>query len=212
MSSFNSYLKTAAFNWQISWQQKNFRYKLFTGLFFIAVIAICSPCFFQYIEKRKGFIFTDPILNLVPAFDMYLFIFILLWSNAFLILIAAIKNPSIFLTFLIAYIFLCIIRSLTIYLFPLEAPSGIINLTDPLSNYFYGINFITRDLFFSGHVATLFIMFLCHYEKSIKYYTFISCLMMSILVLIQHIHYSIDVLFAFPFAYLCYRGAKFIIK
>jgi hypothetical protein len=98
----------------------------------------------------------------------------------------------------------------TIYLFPLETPPGIITLIDPLSNHFYGVPFITKDLFFSGHVSTLFLMFLCQKNKYFKFYTLISCLCVGILVLIQHIHYSIDVIFAFPFAYLCYQTAKYV--
>ena len=211
MSNVSSYFKSAAINWQLSWQQKGFRYKLFIALFFIALLFIFSPYFFQYIEQRKGFIFNDAILNLLPHYDMYILIFFLLWSNAFLILVEAIKKPAIFLTFLTSFIILSVARALTIFLFPLEAPQGIINLTDPLTNYFYGANFITKDLFFSGHTATLFLMFLCHDKKLIKYYTLTSCLCLSILLLIQHIHYSVDVIFAFPFSFLCYKGAKFII-
>ena len=211
MTNVSNYFKSIAINWQLSWQQKGFRNKLFAALFFTAILVVCSPYFFQYIEHRKGFIFNDPILNLVPPYDMYLLIFFLLWSNAFLLLTIAFKKPSIFLTFLISYILLSIVRGISIFLFPLETPPGIINLTDPLTNYFYGANFITKDLFFSGHASTLFLIFLCHDKKPIKYYTLFSCIGMSILVLVQHIHYSIDVIFAFPFTYLCYKSAKLII-
>lgn len=212
MGEFSDYFKSISLNWQSAWQQKSFRYKLYIGIFFITIIIICSPYFFQYIEKRKGFTFNDAVLNLLPTYDMYLLIFILIWGNALLMLITAIKKPYAFLTFLIGYIILCFARALSIFLFPLEAPLGIINLTDPLTNYFYGVNFITKDLFFSGHTSTLFLIFLCQDSKRFKYYTLVSCLCVSLLVLIQHIHYSIDVLFAFPFTYVSYRSAKSIVK
>src|SRR5665811_2116514 len=118
MSMVYKYFKSTSLNWQLSWQQKAFRYKLLVGI-------------------------------------------ILIWSSAFFMLITIIKNPSIFLTFLIAYLLLSILRALSIFLFPLEAPLGIINLIDPLTNYFYGVPFITKDLFFSGHVSMLFLMYLC---------------------------------------------------
>ncbi|MDB5198669.1 MAG: hypothetical protein JWO92_632 [Chitinophagaceae bacterium] len=204
------YFKSAGLSWELSWQQKTFRYKLFVGIFILMIILISFPFFFQYIEKRKGLLLDDALLNWVAAYDVYILIFSLVWSCALFMLIAAVKDPGIFLTFLIAYILLSIVRMLSIFLFPLEPPAGIINLTDPLSNYFYGVSFITKDLFFSGHVSTLFLMYLCHHNKFMKYYTLISCLCVSILVLIQHIHYSIDVLFAFPFTYLCYSLAKYI--
>ncbi len=211
MGKVNTYFKTVGLNWELAWQQKKFRYKLFTSIFFLAVILVCSPFFFQYIEKRNGFLINDPLLKLFPAYNVYILIFILVWSNVFLMLLASIKMPPLLLTFLWAYVLLSIVRWLSIFLFPLEPPPGIIELTDPLSNYFYGVNFITKDLFFSGHTATLFLLFLCHQNKMIKYYTLISCIAVGILVLIQHIHYSMDVIFAFPITYLCYKGAKFII-
>lgn len=210
MSSVNKYFKTTRLNWKLSWQEKSFRYKLFAAVFFIIIILICYPFFFQYIQKRKGILFNDPLLNLIPAYDVYILIFILVWSCAFLMLITAIKNPGILLTFLISYIFLSIARGLSMFLFPLEPPIDIINLIDPLSNHFYGVPFISKDLFFSGHASTLFLIFLCQNTKPRKYYSLVSCLCVSILVLVQHIHYTVDILFAFPFAYLCYRCAKYI--
>ena len=210
MSKIRSYFTTAGLNWQVSWQEKKFRNKIFAGTFLITIILICLPFFFQYIEKRKGLLLNDKILILVPAYNVYLLIFILVWSNAVLMLRTVIKKPSVFLTFLFAYILLFIARVITIFLIPLETPPGIINLTDPLTNYFYGVSFITKDLFFSGHVSTLFLIYLCQDNKFIKFFTLISCIFVSILVLIQHIHYSIDVIFAFPFAYICYRTAKYI--
>jgi hypothetical protein len=208
MSSLKRYFKSVGTNWKIAWQKKKFRYTLFAGLFLMTVILACYPFFFQYIEDRKGYLFRDPVLKLVAAHDVYIPVFFFIWSCAALMFVSAIRNPGVLLTFLVSYIFLSIIRMLAIFLFPLEPPAGIISLIDPLSNYFYGAKFITRDLFFSGHVSTLFLMYLCQQGKLTRTYTLIASLCVSILVLIQHIHYSIDVLFAFPFAYGCYKCGK----
>lgn len=203
-----SYFDNSKRNWQLCWRNKNFRYKLLAGIFLITCVIIIAPFFFQYIEKRKGIIVNDVILNFIIPHDVSTMVFILIWSSFFLMFITAIKNPEILLTFLICYVILCSFRYITIFLFPLEAPPGIINLIDPLSNTFYGGTFITKDLFFSGHTATLFVIYLCHRKKIIKYYSLIASVLVGILVLVQHIHYSFDVLFAFPFAYISYRIAK----
>src|SRR5450759_2852370 len=98
MSMVYKYFKSTSLNWQLSWQQKAFRYKLLAGIFLITIILICSPYFFQYMENRKGLLFNDALLNLIPAYNVYILIFILIWSSAFFMLITIIKNPSIFLT------------------------------------------------------------------------------------------------------------------
>ena len=199
-------------NWQLLWRNRSFRYKLFIGIFLITIILICFPYFFQYVEQRNGVALSDVVLYIIPTYDVSAPIFISMWSSSFLMLLTAVKKPEILLTFLIAYVILCLCRLATIFLFPLEAPQGLIELTDPLSNSFYGASFITKDLFFSGHVSTLFLMYLCQSNRSLRYHTMIVCILVAILVLVQHIHYTIDVLFAFPFAYACFVTSKKIIN
>lgn len=206
----NNYFRDCKLNWQQCWQNKSFRIKLFIGFIFITAILLCFPFFFQYIEQREGVVISDAILNAVPSLDVSVPIFMLIWSCAFLMLLAVIKNPEILLTFLIAYIILCILRIISIVSFPLQAPPELVPLIDPLSNHFYGVPFITKDLFFSGHASTLFLMYLCQRNKVAKYYILLSSLSVAVLVLVQHIHYTIDVIFAFPFAFLCYRFAKYL--
>lgn len=208
MIKAKEYFNSTKLNWQRCWQQKKFRYTFFAGLFLISVILICFPFFFQYIEQRKGAILNDIILTKIPSADVSIIIFGLIWSSAFFMFITAVKNPDVFLLFLLSYVQLCVIRILTIFFFPLEAPQGIITLIDPLSNHFYGVPFITKDLFFSGHTSTLFLMFLCQKNIFVKYYTLVASLCVAALVLVQHIHYTIDVVFAFPFAYICYLSSK----
>ena len=210
MSLLNQYLNSSKTNWQECWQNKNFRYKLITGIFLIGLIIISAPFFFQYIEKRNGVIVNDALLRILPPHDVSIPIFILIWSCFFFMLLTAIKNPRILLTFLFAYILLCGFRCLTIFIFQLNPPRGIINLIDPLSNTFYGGVVITKDLFFSGHTASLFLIYLCQNKKGIRYYSLFASLLVGILVLVQHIHYSFDVIFAFPFAYISYKIAKYI--
>lgn len=206
----NRYLKDTKLNWQASWAEKDFQKNLFIGLIFLLLILYCYPTFFQYIEQRNGPIINDPLLKTFPAHDLSVPIFIFIWSSALCMLITSIKNPDLFLRFLIGYVLLSLLRIISISLFPLHAPLGIVDLVDPLSNHFYGPHFITKDLFFSGHASTLFLICLCQRNRWIKYYTLFASVMVGVFVLIQHIHYTIDVLFAYPFSYLCFIVSKFI--
>jgi len=206
------YLKIAKLNWQLLWRNRSFRYKLFAGAFLMTIILICFPYFFQYIEQRNGTVLNDAVLSVIPPYNVSALIFILIWSSSFCMLLTAVRRPEILLTFLIAYVILCLCRIITIFLFPLEAPQGLIELADPLSNSFYGADFITKDLFFSGHVSTLFLMYLCQSNRFLRHYTMIASILVAMLVLVQHVHYTIDVLFAFPFAYACFISSRKLIN
>ena len=103
-------------------------------------------------------------------------------------------------------------RVITIGLIPLEAPKNLITLIDPISSHFYKVPFITKDLFYSGHTATMFLMFLCLQGRVEKAIALFATLCMGILVLIQHIHYTIDVVTAPFFAWLIYILAQRILK
>jgi len=77
-----------------------------------------------------------------------------------------------------------------------------------LSNHFYGGKFLTKDLFFSGHTSIQFLSFLCLQKKSDKVLALISTILVASLVLVQHVHYTIDVLAAPLFTWLSYKAGK----
>jgi hypothetical protein len=88
---------------------------------------------------------------------------------------------------------------------PLNPPEGLIPLIDPISNLAYGrAEYITKDLFFSGHTSSQFLIFLCLTNKGDKMIALFSAILVGSMVLIQHVHYSIDVLAAPVFTYGCY--------
>nr|WP_283769986.1 phosphatase PAP2-related protein [Mucilaginibacter sp. Bleaf8] len=113
-------------------------------------------------------------------------------------LIRAIKEPLIYTRYVWLYIAICTARILTITLIPLAAPLGLVELVDPLTGVFYGHATITKDLFFSGHTATLVAMYFCLPKKGERIAAIIASVAVGILLLVQHVHYTIDVLAA-PF-------------
>ncbi len=207
----NNYLSITKNNWQHFLEQKGKSRKLVIAFCFLFAILYCFPFFFQYIQQRSGIVINDAVLDAVPASDVSIPIFIFIWSSAVLILFTAIQNPETLSIFMLAYVQLSLIRIMSISIFPLQTPPGLIPLTDPLANHFYGVNFITKDLFFSGHTSALFLMFLCQKNKVFRYYTLLASVCVGMLVLVQHVHYTIDVIFAFPFAYLCFASSKCLI-
>jgi membrane-associated phospholipid phosphatase len=94
-----------------------------------------------------------------------------------------------------------ILRMIAMHLVSLNPPEKMIPLNDPLVEFFGTGQLLTKDLFFSGHTATLFLLFLLADLKSLKIFFLISTITLAISVLLQHVHYSIDVLAAPFFAY-----------
>ncbi|MES2849472.1 MAG: phosphatase PAP2-related protein [Bacteroidota bacterium] len=70
---------------------------------------------------------------------------------------------------------------------------------DPLTSITYGGKdvFMTKDLFFSGHTSNMLMLAMCLEKKSDKWWGYIAAVSVGILVLLQHAHYTIDVLAAF---------------
>ncbi|MEP6594840.1 MAG: phosphatase PAP2-related protein [Ginsengibacter sp.] len=198
--------------WRVVWAQPVFRKKVGIAFALNILVLILFPVFFPHIEKRNGIQLHDILLNNIPPINVSLFIFITIWSCALLTIIRAIQQPEIFITFLFSFFVLSISRIISIYLVPLNPPQGLIPLIDPLSNTFYGGSFVTKDLFYSGHTATQFLMFLCLKKRRDKILTAISTFTVAILVLVQHVHYSIDIIAAPLFAFMCFIIGRRIAK
>ncbi len=166
--------------------------------------------FFDFIEARNGYQLDDYFLNMLPVYDVSVITFLIIWSMFLFLLYRAIHSPELLLLFLWGFIFLSLSRILSIYFIPLNPPDHLIELRDPITNIFYGKkhHFITKDLFYSGHTSTQFLMCLCFRKRSDKILALCSTIIVGILVLIQHIHYSIDVLAAPFLTYLVYLISK----
>ena len=148
--------------WQLAWSLPGFRQRLIVGVVLIISALSSFPYFFHWVEQRHGLVLNDPVLALLPPHNVSVPLFILIWTLSSLAAFRAVRNPRFFLVFVWSFVLLSIFRSLTITLFPLEPPVGLIGLSDPLSNFFYGHDrFITKDLFFSGHTSTMFLLYFC---------------------------------------------------
>jgi PAP2 superfamily C-terminal len=199
-------------NWKINFKSTPNKTNFYIGIAALILILIALPHFFNYIEKRNGRFLDDWISNQMLIKDVSIPIFLCIWGSAIILIYNFIYDYSVFITFLWGFIFLSISRMLTISLFPLEPPPNLIPLIDPLSNYFYGKSFITKDLFYSGHTASTFLIGLCLQNKIAKTLVIVASCCVGILVLIQHIHYTIDVIAAPPCTWLVYKFTQWFLS
>lgn len=177
----------------------------------MGIVTVWGP-FCQHIETRQGVVLHDYLLNQVLARNVSLPIFLLIWSVVGLTIRRILGDADFFVRLLWAYALLFLTRMASIWLVPLDPPRGLIELADPLSNVFYGSTFITKDLFFSGHTSILVLMGLCLKRPLDKYYAFGASFCVGCLLLVQHVHYTIDVLAAPVFSYLTYFLSGLIIN
>lgn len=191
--------------WKRTWRLTNKRRLIIVGTVIMLSVVFTMPLFFAHIEKRQGSLIKDPVLAAVPAYNVSILIFAVIWGMALLILYRALYKPSIYIIYCWSLIPITIARFITISIVPLAPPIGLIPLSDPLTGVFYGQALITKDLFFSGHIATLTLMFLCLEKRNDKILGFLAVIVVAFLLVVQHIHYSIDILASPGITYICYR-------
>jgi hypothetical protein len=153
---------------------------------------------------RSGVILSDPLLALFSPRDVTWVTFSFIYVSIILALIHLSINPRYLLIGLQAYILLVMIRTISMFLVPLDPPVQLIPLADPFVQSMSS-GLLTKDLFFSGHTSTLFLLSLISNNKYLKMMFLSATIMVGILVLWQHVHYTIDVVVAPFYAYGCYR-------
>jgi hypothetical protein len=197
--------------WKQTWESGYKRRQLIISTAIMLVLVFTVPFFFSYIEKRQGILINDWVLAQIPAHNMSVLIFTIIWGMVLLILIRAIYNPSIYITYCWTLILVTIARFLCILFIPLAPPAGLIPLADPITGIFYGHAAITKDLFFSGHTSTLFLIFLCVERRRDKQAALFAAIAVAILLLVQHIHYTIDIVAAPVIVYALYSATRFVL-
>ncbi len=104
--------------------------------------------------------------------------------------------------------FLVMLRAIFLILTHLQTPPDAVNVIWP--RMFQGLSF-QNDMFFSGHTAVPFLGFLL-YKGWLKYFFLCGSILMGTVVLITHMHYSIDVFSAFFITYCCHKIGTVIIE
>jgi len=117
-------------------------------------------------------------------------------------------HPRAIILAFMSYIVMIYIRIVAMWSTPLEAPATILPLIDPMVSEIGVGRLMTKDLFFSGHTATIQLIFLCSVEKKWRNVFLILTLIVAACVLIQHVHYTVDVVAAPFFGYCSYLIAK----
>jgi membrane-associated phospholipid phosphatase len=176
---------------------------------FLGISAFLFSKFLAYHEAKvdlSGILFKDVVMDLFPIADVSAFIFGITYGSIALYAILEFKKPLFATKLMVTYGILLLTRIVTLTLLPLKEPETLVYLSDPFLNNLIYPGEIDADLFFSGHAGLLFSLFFL----SRKWVFAILGVILSVLLMVQRVHYSIDVIAAVPFAYIIVRSAEFI--
>lgn len=192
--------------WPAAWARPGFRWRL--GLVLLLLIGLLPvlPGFYHFIQARPGQQLADPLLALLPAHDNSALTFALIYGAIAATLSYLLPRPQRLLQTLWAYYLLQLMRMTMLWLLPLDPPAALIPLSDPLVDHLFGVTTqpVVRDLFFSGHTSTMMLLTLAGRSRRWRRAMGLATVAVGLLVLIQRVHYSYDVLAAPFFAWAAY--------
>jgi hypothetical protein len=193
-------------NWNNFLSKKNNMYLLIGTLIVLIACVYFLSRFIIFVESRNGAVLNDPLFNRFSAIELNIPIFTLIYGSLISCLVYLVINyPARFIVALQAYTLLVIFRIAMMYVTPLDPPAGTIDLQDPLVFIVGTGTKITRDLFFSGHTSTLFMLFLVTVNRKLKYTYLVNTLLVGLFVFLQKAHYTVDVLVAPFVSYAVYK-------
>ncbi|MCC3156338.1 hypothetical protein LJ737_03765 [Hymenobacter sp. 15J16-1T3B] len=192
--------------WRQAWARPAFRARLGAALAGLVGLAAALPRFFAWIQARPGYQPPDALLRALPARDVSTATFLVIYACLVLGLAGLVPRPPRLLRALWGYLLLHLLRLGTLALLPWEAPPQLLVLHDPLvDRWFYAsATSITKDLFFSGHTATVLLLALAVGPGGRRRLLLLGTGVVAVLVLVQHAHYSWDVLGALAAAPLAW--------
>lgn len=139
-----------------------------------------------HLDRRAHLVrIHDPVLNSVTPRDVSRFIHGLLYSSA--VVTALFGPPGAFWYHLASFA----ARAFTMWILPLKAPDRAIPLNDPVVMALVGDEPM-NDLFVSGHTLFVTINFLLFPHPV----NAVAALLMPGLLLVQHCHYTVDIVAA----------------
>ncbi len=201
-------------NWAIKsktlFKDKNFIFSFILSLALLLGVFVVNYYAGTYATERASNSVTDIVLSNTRAYDVdAIFIYgpLIFWAFVAIFLFLEPKRiPFTFKTIALFVVIRSIFISLT-HLGPFPVHAVIEN-----GKIFEKISF-GADLFFSGHTGLPFLMALVFwYDKYLRWIFTGTAIFFGVIVLLGHLHYSIDVLSAFFITYAIFHMAELFFR
>lgn len=195
--------------WRSALRRPRFVFEsILTVLLLVLFVRLCSELML-YRQARPGAPLDDPILHAVGPIRLTWLIFAVIWSSIIMGLYCLAHEPERLIVGLQATALLILLRTIALYLVPLEPLPTIIPLADPIVEFLGTGTLVTKDLFFSGHTSAMFLLYLAINSSRLKWFFLFGTVFVAVGVVVQHVHYSGDVYAAPFFAYGSWRLVLF---
>ena len=208
MNTIKDYFKIGFRDWRNEFIE--YRYLIMLSLIIVAAATFLDYYSGIYVStKTKVAYVPDLILDHIGPVDVdffyvygYLTLCITLFLYPFLLHIRTLHMV------VSQFSFLVMLRAVFVLLTHLQTPPDGIHADFPW--IFKEISF-QNDMFFSGHTAIPFLGFLL-FKGKIRYFFLAGSICMGTVVLLMHLHYSIDVFSAFFITYCCYKAGNVLLE
>ena len=194
--------------YKTSWFDRHFRFSAPAAIVIFAVSVITNFYAGVYATNRASNYVEDIILSNIPVFNVG---FIFVWGAIFLIVVLVFlclhhpkRIPFLLHSLSLFYFIRAAFVSMThLGPFPTQAT---LDITGLFARQFGG-----DDLFFSAHTGVPFLMALIFWHDKPKRYLFLVwSVVFGVVVLLGHLHYTIDVMAAFFITYGIYHLALWL--
>jgi hypothetical protein len=188
-------------NWKIELSEH--KYLILLSLLFLLFANIMNVYAGRYVDKADVVSVKDIILDNIPTINLeFLFSYGMIIFLSVLLFYVLFFRVKQFHTVAFSFSVLIFVRSFFITLTHLGKPSDAAIMMS-LPGIYNVLNF-HNDLFFSGHAALPFMAFLIFRKEKIGIFFLFMTVLLSLTVLLMHLHYSIDVFAAFFITYALY--------
>jgi hypothetical protein len=196
--------------WSRMFHGRSFRNQFFITLMVFVLVNMHNFHYLRLWQARHGVQINDVVLNQLPPHDFSSPIFFIEYGTLLLGVLFLLPFPDRFIKGLQMASIVIVARTMSIYFIALEPPRDMIPLNDPVATFFLHTKqvFVSKDLFFSGHIAILSLLCFVVLHKYVKAWTVLATITVGTLILWQHVHYSLDV-FAAPF--VSFAAYKFVL-
>ena len=186
-----------------------YRYLILLSLLIFIIATFIDYFSGVYVTSTKSVHVPDMILDHIGPYNMkFLFIWGYIAFFLMLFLYPILFHIRTLHIVICQFSLLVMLRAVFVTLTHLQTPPDAIQASFPW--IFQKLNF-QNDMFFSGHTAIPFLGFLM-FKKQIRYFFLFGSFMMGTVVLLAHMHYSIDVFGAFFITYCSYKTGNLLIR